>query len=81
MAAWRSAGVNLPHSTTGQFRTVRRINRAELVPGDLVFYYSGLSHVGIYAGNNMIIDAPRTGKRVSLRPIDLMPAVGFGHPA
>jgi cell wall-associated NlpC family hydrolase len=81
MAAWRTAGVSLPHSTTGQLRAVRKINRSELRPGDLVFYYAGLSHVAIYLGNNMIIDAPRSGKRIAVRGIDIMPAVAYGSPA
>ena len=80
MAAWGAAGVALPHSTTGQYQAVRHISRGELRAGDLVFYYAKLSHVGIYVGNNMIIDAPRSGKRIAVRAIDIMPAVGYGRP-
>lgn len=81
LAAWRSAGIGLPHSAAAQYRQVNRISRADLRPGDLVFYFRRITHVGVYVGNSRIIDAPRPGRRVTLRPMDTMPVAGYGRPA
>jgi cell wall-associated NlpC family hydrolase len=56
-------GVSLPHSAQAQWRFGRPVSRRRLAPGDLVFF-SGLSHVGIYVGRGVMIDAPRPGARV-----------------
>lgn len=80
LAAWRTAGVSLSHSAAGQLRQVSRIPRAALTPGDLVFYYPSISHVGIYVGANLIIDAPHTGATITLRDLDIMPVAAFGRP-
>jgi cell wall-associated NlpC family hydrolase len=67
MAAWRSAGVSLPHRARSQFSRGRKVSKSNLRPGDLVFYYRGIHHVGIYIGRGKIIDAanPRRGVRVT----------------
>ncbi len=80
MAAWRRAGVSLPHSSAQQFASGRKIPRSELEPGDLVYYYSPISHVGIYLGNGKIVDAPNSRKTVRITPIDLMPYAGATRP-
>src|SRR6185503_15210639 len=51
LAAWRAAGLSLPHNAAMQWRSMPHISRAALRPGDLVFYRS-LGHVAIYVGNN-----------------------------
>jgi cell wall-associated NlpC family hydrolase len=79
MAAWGAAGVGLPHSAAGQYRQVQLVDRAALRPGDLIFY-RGLAHVAIYAGNGMIIDAPKPNKTVTIRKMDIMSIVGYGAP-
>ena len=56
-------GVSLPHYTVSQFRHGRAVARSRLRPGDLVFF-SGLGHVGIYAGHGKYIHAPRRGSTV-----------------
>jgi cell wall-associated NlpC family hydrolase len=53
-------GVPLPHYTFSLYRRGRAVSRSSLRPGDLVFF-SGLNHVGIYAGGGKYIHAPRTG--------------------
>jgi cell wall-associated NlpC family hydrolase len=58
-------GVALPHYTVAQFGLGRRISRAGLRPGDLVFF-AGLSHVGIYVGHGRFIHAPHSGTRVRI---------------
>ena len=59
-------GVGLPRTSGAQRGAATRISRSEAVPGDLVFMPG---HVGIYAGNGMMWDSPRSGKSVSKRPV------------
>ncbi|MFJ2560202.1 MULTISPECIES: NlpC/P60 family protein [unclassified Streptomyces] len=80
-AAWRAAGVALPRTTYTQVNTGRRVARSELAPGDLVFFYSGISHVGIYVGGGQMIHAPRPGTAVRLASVDEMPFTGAARPA
>ncbi|MYR42837.1 C40 family peptidase [Streptomyces sp. SID5910] len=75
-AAYRSAGVALPRTTYAQIGAGRRVSRSELAPGDLVFFYSGISHVGIYVGNGQMIHAPNPSAPVRLAPVDEMPFAG-----
>ncbi|MEI7057995.1 NlpC/P60 family protein [Nocardioides sp. CCNWLW239] len=80
MGAWGEAGVGLPHSSSAQYSSGPQVSRDQLAPGDLVFYYSPISHVGIYIGNGMIVHAsnPSTGVKVS--PMDEMPYTGAVRP-
>ncbi|MFD4629920.1 NlpC/P60 family protein [Streptomyces sp. NPDC058284] len=75
-AAYRSAGVALPRTTYAQIASGKRVSRSELRPGDLVFFYSGISHVGLYVGNGQMIHAPNPSAPVRLAPIDQMPFAG-----
>jgi cell wall-associated NlpC family hydrolase len=65
---YRQVGVSLPRTSGAQAAGGRHISRSEARPGDLVYPRSG-GHIGIYAGNGMMYDAPRTGKSVSKRKI------------
>ena len=56
-------GIRLPHYTAAQYGHGRRVSRGSLRAGDLVFF-SGLGHVGIYAGGGKFIHAPRRGTTV-----------------
>ncbi|MFI6688631.1 NlpC/P60 family protein [Streptomyces sp. NPDC050485] len=80
-AAWGSAGVQLPRTTYTQINSGARITRSELAPGDLVFFYSGISHVGLYIGGGQMIHAPHPGAPVRIAPIDEMPFAGAARPA
>ncbi len=75
-AAYRSAGVSLPRTTYAQIAAGQRIPRSTLRPGDLVFFYSDISHVGMYVGNGRMIHAPNPGAPVRVAPIDEMPFAG-----
>lgn len=75
-AAWRAAGVSIGRTTYAQWGGGRAISRADLQPGDLVFYY-GLGHVAMYVGNNTIIHSPRTGTVVRYDSINSMPVSGY----
>ncbi|MEV6650403.1 NlpC/P60 family protein [Streptomyces sp. NPDC051219] len=80
-AAWRAAGVSLPRTTYTQINAGQRISRSQLAPGDLVFFYSGISHVGLYIGGGQMIHAPRPGAPVRVAPIDEMPYAGATRPS
>ncbi|MFF4184565.1 NlpC/P60 family protein [Streptomyces sp. NPDC001691] len=80
-AAWRSAGVQLPRTTYTQINAGSRVPRSQLAPGDLVFFYSGISHVGLYIGGGQMIHAPHPGAPVRIAPIDQMPFAGAVRPA
>ncbi|MFE0672829.1 NlpC/P60 family protein [Streptomyces sp. NPDC058867] len=75
-AAYRAAGVSLPRTTYTQIDAGRRVSRSELLPGDLVFFYSGITHVGLYVGNGQMIHAPNPSAPVRLAPISEMPFAG-----
>lgn len=80
LAAWAKAGVRLPHNARRQFSTVARIGRSQLRPGDLVFFYSNIQHVGIYVGDGNMIHSPRHGELVRFGRIDSQPIRGYGRP-
>jgi peptidoglycan DL-endopeptidase CwlO len=66
MRSFQQAGVRLPHSSRAQYSYGRSITRSNLQPGDLVFFGSPISHVGIYIGKNKMVHAPRPGARVQI---------------
>jgi cell wall-associated NlpC family hydrolase len=79
-AAWAQAGVNLPRSSGSQIGAGTRVSYSQLEPGDLVFYYTPISHVAVYIGNHQIVHAPHPGDVVSVDPLDLMPFSGAARP-
>jgi cell wall-associated NlpC family hydrolase len=79
-AAWRSAGVSLPRTTYTQVNAGTRVPESQLRPGDLVFFYSGLSHVGLYIGGGKMIHAPHPGAPVRIAPISEMPFAAATRP-
>lgn len=79
-AAWRAAGVTLPRTTWDQVKAAPRIATKQLRPGDLVFYYGDISHVGIYVGGGRMIHAPRPGAYVREDPVSYQPIYGSVRP-
>ncbi|MBY8344331.1 C40 family peptidase [Streptomyces sp. KC 17012] len=63
-AAWKAAGVSLPRTTYDQVNAGTTVSLADARPGDLIFFYDDISHVGIYIGNGMMIHAPKPGAYV-----------------
>ncbi|WTX00909.1 NlpC/P60 family protein (plasmid) [Streptomycetaceae bacterium NBC_01309] len=72
-AAWAKANVKLPRTTWDQVKVGRLVKKSELLPGDLVFFYSDISHVGMYIGGGKMIHAPRPGTTIREESIDVMP--------
>ncbi|WAZ23599.1 NlpC/P60 family protein [Streptomyces cinnabarinus] len=62
--AWAAAGISLPRTTYDQVNAGTTVSLANAKPGDLVFFYENLGHVGIYIGNGMMIHAPKPGAYV-----------------
>jgi cell wall-associated NlpC family hydrolase len=80
MKAWGSVGVSLPHSSRQQFSRGQSVAKSDLQLGDLVFFYSDIHHVGLYAGNGQVIHAPRPGKSVEYIKMSYMPYAGARRP-
>ena len=80
-AAWASVGVYLDHYTKDQWNEGKPVSRAELKPGDLVFYFPGsLHHVAIYIGDGWVVHAPHTGDHVRMATINRGPIAGYRRP-
>ncbi|MGW9193610.1 C40 family peptidase [Micromonospora chersina] len=75
--AYKAAGISLTHFTGAQWNEGRPVSRADARPGDLIFFYSDLHHMGLYLGNNLMVHAPRAGKPVNVLSISYMPVAGF----
>jgi cell wall-associated NlpC family hydrolase len=67
--AYAQEGIALPHYTGSLWSSGVHIARADLEPGDLVFFFPDISHVGIYIGDGMMIDAPDFGQTVQVQPV------------
>ena len=72
--AYAAAGIQLPHSSSMQSTMGSPVPRSALVPGDLVFFYSPVSHVGIYIGNGQMVHASTSGEPVKTASVDSMPS-------
>ena len=76
MMAWAQAGISLPHSSSAQYGIGRHVSSGDLQPGDLVFYYSPISHVAMYIGNGLIVEAANPGAGVRVSGVFSMPYAG-----
>jgi peptidoglycan DL-endopeptidase CwlO len=76
VAAYRSAGISIQHSALGLSGTGRSVAKADLQPGDLVFWYSPVHHVGMYVGNGMMVHARNVRVGVVEQSVDSYIAAG-----
>jgi peptidoglycan DL-endopeptidase CwlO len=67
--AYAQEGIALPHYTGDLWNSGMHVARNDLEPGDLVFFFPDISHVGIYVGDGLMIDAPDFGVPVHVEPI------------
>lgn len=74
--AYKQVGINLPHYTGSQWNAGTRVSRAELRPGDLVFFHADLHHMGMYIGDGKMVHAPQTGDVVKIVPMEGRPFTG-----
>lgn len=70
MFSFAVAGMALPHSALAQSQMGTPVARADLQPGDLVFFYTPVSHVGLYLGNGMMVHARTFGSPVAVTSVD-----------
>lgn len=78
--AWEQAGVSLPHQSRAQYASLPHVPVSEAQPGDLLFFYSPISHVSIYLGNGMHVHAPNSGTVVKVASVNWSNVVGVGRP-
>jgi peptidoglycan DL-endopeptidase CwlO len=71
--AYKQLGIRLPRTAAAQSQVGTPVSRNDLRPGDLVFFYSPVSHVGIYVGNNKILNASESGQPVKISNMANMP--------
>lgn len=78
--AWAHAGIDIPRTSQQQWAKLPRVPLELLRPGDLVIYFSGATHVALYIGNGLVIQAPRPGSVVKISPIAANPILGAVRP-
>ncbi|MDJ1135232.1 C40 family peptidase [Streptomyces iconiensis] len=78
--AWHHARRSIPRTSQEQWRRLPRIPLSKLRPGDLVIYFAGATHVGIYAGAGRVVQAPRPGGVVKISPLASNPPIGAVRP-
>ena len=78
--AWGQAGVYLPRNSRAQAAATPRVPAAAAQPGDLIFYYSPISHVGIYIGGGRLVHAPNSGSVVKTANVSWGKVTAVGRP-
>jgi cell wall-associated NlpC family hydrolase len=78
LASYRSVGISLPHSSRAQAGLGRAVSRSELKPGDLIFWYHPIHHVGMYIGNGKIVHARNTRSDLVIQTLASYPAPWAG---
>jgi hypothetical protein len=81
--AYGVTGIHLPRSAAEQFAAVPHVPLVDARAGDLLFFYPGITHVGIYLGNDLMVDAPHPGASVRVEPFEpwFGPVMAVGRPA
>jgi cell wall-associated NlpC family hydrolase len=78
--AWGQAGVYLPRNSRAQAAATPHVPAANAQPGDLIFYYSPISHVGIYLGNGQLVHAPNSGNTVTTASVNWSKVTAVSRP-
>ncbi|MFI2615647.1 NlpC/P60 family protein [Streptomyces sp. NPDC018584] len=78
--AWRHAGRDIPRTSQEQWAKLHRVPLSKLRPGDLVVYFPKATHVALYLGDGMVVQAPRPGARVKVSPVAANPVLGAVRP-
>ncbi|WP_030553482.1 C40 family peptidase [Streptomyces exfoliatus] len=78
--SWAAAGREVPRTSQEQWATLPRVPLSELRPGDLVVYFPGATHVAVYLGEGLVVQAPRPGGKVKVSPIAANPLLGAVRP-
>ncbi|MFE6484358.1 NlpC/P60 family protein [Streptomyces sp. NPDC057757] len=78
--AWQHAGRPIPRTSQEQWAQLHRIPLSKLRPGDLVIYFPEATHVALYVGDGMVVQAPRPGTKIKVSPIAANPVLGAVRP-
>ena len=78
--AWAQAGVYLPHQSRAQYASIPHVAKGAAQPGDLIFFYSPISHVSVYLGGGQHVHAPATGDVVKISSVNWGKVSGVGRP-
>jgi cell wall-associated NlpC family hydrolase len=79
--AYAQAGIQLPRTAAEQLAATPHVPAGSLQPGDLLFFYPGVTHVGIYIGNGLMVDSPHIGASVRVDQYQWFgPLVGVSRP-
>ncbi|MFV5996602.1 NlpC/P60 family protein [Streptomyces sp. NPDC056231] len=78
--AWANAGHAIPRTSQEQWKQLRKVPLNALRPGDLVIYFPKATHVALYVGNGLVVQAPRPGSQVKISPLASNPLLGAVRP-
>ncbi|WP_327435767.1 NlpC/P60 family protein [Streptomyces sp. NBC_01201] len=78
--AWSAAGRDIPRTSQEQWRRLPKVPLGSLRPGDLVVYFPKATHVALYIGDGLVIQAPRPGTTVKVSPLASNPLLGAVRP-
>ncbi|MFF4758700.1 NlpC/P60 family protein [Streptomyces sp. NPDC001292] len=78
--AWEHAGTPIPRTSQEQWARLKHIPLRDLRPGDLVVYFQEATHVALYLGDGMVVQAPRPGTKVKVSPVAANPVLGAVRP-
>ncbi|MEV7024698.1 NlpC/P60 family protein [Kitasatospora sp. NPDC093558] len=78
--AWLHAGKPIPRTSQEQWAELPHVALNQIRPGDLIVYFQGATHVAMYIGGGLIVQAPRPGAVIKVSPIGSMPILGAVRP-
>ncbi|MET8330012.1 NlpC/P60 family protein [Streptomyces sp. NPDC005181] len=78
--SWATAGRPIPRTSQEQWKQLRKVPLNTLRPGDLVLYFPTATHVALYIGDGLVVQAPRPGTRVKVSPVASNPLLGAVRP-